>query len=285
MAERISQVSPDLRRALIAVSLSLASLVLLAQLGHLWTRNSEFFAVDGAKLEPLQLPAWVPSLWSEEANRAFREGKTRSIFDPTLLQEVRERLTKLPFVEKVDEISREFPRSLHARITVRRPVALLKVGSKLFPLDRYGVFLPAKFQEVQAGFPFAIPVLLISGVSPPTGDEIGKRSRDPRLLEALSAACDLDAIYDYWPEFSLVSIDCENLGGKKSSLESEIVLYLENNLKILWGRASWKRPYGELSVESKIQNLEKVRSQFPDLKGIRELDLRFDRPSIILENG
>lgn len=279
-----SGASPDLARVFLWGSLVFFLLVLAAQLGIWWGRGEPLFRVDASHLESAQLPAWAPPLWKAEIEKALRGGETASIFDAPLLETTKANIASIPFVERIDLVARRFPRSVAAKIEVRRPIALVRRAGKQYAVDRAGVLLPGNAADPKGGFPFSLPVLVGKPFAKLPA-ACGQVWAEDDVSEGITTALELDALLDLNPGFHVTTIDLSNLGGRVSPLESEIVLQTDTGVRILWGRSSRRKPYGELAPQAKIGNLQRALEEFPGLKGVRELDLRFDRPAIHLRQG
>jgi len=275
--------SSDFLRASLAFLLVLVVLLLLAQLSFWLGRGERLFLVDSSRLESFDLPVWAPPFWKEEAQKALRGGSVFPVSDSQGLAEVEARIAALPFVEKVSPASRRFPRSIGAKVEMRRPVALVRTEGKLYAVDAHAVLLPGKPAEPGGGFAFPLPTLTSQrGVFPQLPSRLGEAWNDPSVREGVAAALELDPILDLRPGFRIVEIDLTNLGGLRNRLESEIALRTDRDVRILWGRSALSQPYGELAPEAKIANLVRVLEEYPGLKGVVELDLRFDRPAVRL---
>lgn len=282
--ETKSGASPDLARVFLWGSVVFFSLLLLAQIG-LWTgRGEAMYRVHLSHLEAANLPDWAPQLWKGEIAKTLQGAESFSVFDHRALDAARTHLASLPFVAQVDLVRRVFPRAVGVNLTLRRPIALVRRAGRVYPVDRDGILLPGKPEDAKGGFAFSLPV--ISGrpfAKQPA--QWGERWIEDDLQEGLAVAEEIDPILDLHPGFRIVGIDLTNLGGKVSPFESEIVLLTDAGTKIFWGRASRKKPYGELAPEFKRANLQRALDEFPALKGVSELDLRFDRPAIHLKRG
>ena len=260
--------------------------LLLVSLSTFWlARGGRLFLVDSSRLESFEMPPWAPPLWKEEARRALRGGGVFPVSDPRGLEGVEARIAALPFVERVFPVTRQFPRSVAAKVRLRRPVAVVRSDQKLYAIDSAGVLLPGKPAEPGGGYAFPLPVLT-SGRGgftrrPPRCGEVWN---DPFVQEGVAASLELEPILDLHPGFRIAEIDLTNLGGFRSQLDSEIVLRTGEGVRILWGRSARRQPYGELSPEAKISNLVRVLEEYPRLKGIADLDLRFDRPAVRLQS-
>lgn len=279
-----SRASPDLARVFLWGSLVFFLLLLGAQLGLWANRREPLFQVDSSHLASAELPPWAPPLWKSEIERALRGGGSFSIFDGQALLSTRAKIEALPFVERVDLVSRRFPRAIAAKIDLRRPVALVRRAGRHYAIDARGILLPGKPEDAKGGFAFPLPVLMGRPFAKqPTSN--GEAWLEEDIAEGIAAALEVEAFLDLYPGFRVTSIDLSNLGNRVSPLDAEITLQTDSGTRILWGRSARKKPYGELTPQAKIGNLQRALEEFPALKNVRELDLRFDRPAIHLRQG
>jgi hypothetical protein len=145
------------------VSLRAWLLVLCAALlvgGFVGARHltRESYAWDVFRVDPFQgieveRPADAPAPWLAELSTAAHRIAQRgpiSIFSDVDLGVVREEISRVPWVKRVDEIERRFPDRLYVRLDARQPVARVIHGERAEWVDPEGVLLPPPSSKDEA---------------------------------------------------------------------------------------------------------------------------------------
>ena len=211
-------------------------------------------------------PKWANSQ-GEELVRI--DGAGRSLFDPSLVEQVGKKFENCPWVRKVNAVERVFPDKLLIKFEYRRAHVAVKRENGFVLVDRDGVRLPG----VYAAPPACDRSVQVAGVTslPP---EPGKPWQDDALRAAVAMA-------DYIPESTLLSrlgireVDVTNFAGRQDARVSEMSLVASNGCRLAWGRTSQTSKFGDLSTEEKLENLREVLAVYPDLNGLKKVTLYF----------
>ncbi|MCZ6601609.1 MAG: hypothetical protein O6952_01235 [Planctomycetota bacterium] len=188
-----------------------------------------------------------------------------SLFDPILITRVGRRLSSLPWVEAVAEVSRSYPDRIRAQLRVRRPVvALERSNGAPVILDAEGRTLPrAYFTDSE--------VPRVRGLAG------GNHSRR-EVEEVILVVAELEAagVFDLC---DLEAVDLSNLWGDRRPGESEIVLSLPNGAEIEWGRPE-ARALDEPTPEMKMDGLKEALRWYPGLSGVRRVRLQYREQTV-----
>ncbi|MGH7151105.1 MAG: cell division protein FtsQ/DivIB, partial [Planctomycetota bacterium] len=246
--------------------------------------QSPTFFVDPTRAVLEEAPPWLPPEWAAEAQAALRDLHPFSIFDSRGTEDAERALRGLGWVRSVERAGRTFPRTARLRIRVRRPVARVDSAGGSALLDEEGKLLPSPGPEREAFLP-PLPRLVATrgdfGVPP----GLGLPWRDRRVRTGVAAAVEVRSLVLRRGPSRVVAIDVTDADGKEGPLASPVVLLAEGGARILWGRPAAERAFGELSTAAKLDALSRVEATYPMLGGVREVDLRFDRPVVFADSS
>lgn len=194
----------------------LGAAVVLALGGFLFARHLtreayawEVFRVDPFRGIEVERPDDAPQTWLAELSRAAARIRDRgpiSIFSAEHVEAVREEISHVPWVRRVDEIERRFPDRLFVRLVARRPVARVIHRDRAEWVDAEGVLLPPPAASDDAALkklgllPAIFATRSASGVRLPTLPLVpptplyGAAVEDPRFLAACATAAALEEL-------------------------------------------------------------------------------------------
>jgi hypothetical protein len=273
-----------LRRVLLGGALALTLVFYLGRAATDAAARSPTFFVDPTRAALEEAPPWLPPEWVAEAQAALRGLPPFSIFDSRGTEEAERALRGLNWVRSVEPAGRTFPRIARLRIRVRRPVARIEAGEGMTLLDDEGMLLPLPGPEREVHLP-PLPRLLATrgDLGEPPG--VGAAWRDRRVKTGVAAAVEVRPLVLRRGPSRVVAIDVTAADGKDGPLASPVVLLAEGGARILWGRPAAERAFGELSTAAKLEALSRVEATYPGLAGVREADLRFDRPVVVTDSS
>lgn len=273
-----------LRRVLLGGALALGLAFYLAREATDAAAQSPTFFVDPTRVALEEAPPWLPPEWAAEAEAALRDLPPYSIFDSRGTEEAERTLRGLKWVRSVEPAGRTFPRTSRIRLRVRRPVARIDTAAGSTLLDAEGLVFPMPAPEREAFLP-PLPRLVATrgdfGESPAPG----LPWRDRRVRTGVAAAVEARVLVLRGGPSRVVAIDVTDADGKQGPLASPVVLLAEGGARILWGRPAAEKAFGELSTTAKLEALSRVEATYPALRGVREADLRFDRPVVVTDSA
>lgn len=273
-----------LRRVLLGGALALTLAFYLARAATDAAAQSPTFFVDPTRVALEEAPPWLPPEWAAEAQAALRDLPPFSIFDSRGTEDAQGALRGLAWVRSVEAAGRTFPRTTRLRIRVRRPVARVDSAGGSALLDEEGMLFPAPGPE-REGFLPPLPRLVATrgDFGEPPGP--GLAWRDRRVRTGVAAAVEVRPLVLRGGPSRVVAVDVTDADGKEGPLASPVVLLTEGGARILWGRPAVERAFGELSTAAKFEALSRVEATCPALRGVREADLRFDRPVVFADSS
>ena len=177
-----------------------------------------------------------------------------------------------PWVERVRSLKVAYPNRVQVELSIRRPVAAVRVDEDYIWVDREGIRLPGVLsrRSLEAG-----GLVYVEGAMRPV-PEVGRPWSDPGVRAAAEIALFLgeDA-----RAFDITAIDVSNINGRIDYRLSEIVLLTAHHTRILWGRPPKSDRLGELTPEEKLRLLRLAAAKGM-LKGPGEVDIRFPNQAI-----
>lgn len=231
------------------------------------------------------LAEFVDPRWSYELQELLAQLPATRVEDTQGLERIRAAVEGLPFVAQVGTPRAIWPDGCELPVRLRRPVACVRSGEGFLLVSEEGYLLPGSWPEPPRVHERLLPVL---GPNDKSFDRAaaGSRLTQPRHIDALSVAIFLRK--------SLLPLDLDTLGpmlidatqARSASVENPgVVLQLENQRRILFGRAPWSGQPGELPSELKFRSIAKAAQL---LRGSEEqapqdwtvVDVRWDMPSI-----
>jgi len=208
-----------------------------------------------------------------------------SIFEADLCSRVERQLrTRCFWVREVKGVRRLMPRKLEVDLVFRQPAALVQFGSYSYMVDMDGYWLPdALYDRTEVWKNESVAVIVnrkLRGAPP-----IAKPWDGPSLAAGIR-------LYDFlrkarlFDELAVKTIDVTRVGA--NGFEPDIVLVTQNGVTIKWGCSDGYAQLDGLSLPSwahpDSQKLEMLRAKlkdYPGLKGLDYIDLRFAKLSII----
>ena len=210
-------------------------------------------------------PAWCAQ---DLANLQFPR-RSYSVFDSSVTREVADVYLACPWVASVERIEKRFPNQLRVELTLREPVAFVRLPGGYHTVDAECFVLPIDYSSWDHP---RQPLPVIQGVTS-AAPSLGERWGDRRVAAGLSVAAALAAEPQVLHCIHIV--DVSNLDGELDPLRSEITLYSRRNVRVLWGRPPDTRKFGEPSVADKLARLRRCMARPLMLAGGAQVDLRF----------
>jgi hypothetical protein len=214
----------------------------------------------------------------------------RSLFDADIARIVRDELAASPWLLEVNEVARELPNSLRVRAVFRRPAGIVSYGGRTYMVDREGYWLPDRLFHAPTR---ELPVIEDSLLREPPA--IGRPWDGPRLAAGARLTQFLDRI-GLLEELPVVRIDVS--GVARGAIEPDITMTVPwvrgdgspGQALVKWGKSSFyaglpglEEPVLVVPDQEKAQMLLAKAAEYPDLRGIRHIDLRFHGQIIFAE--
>ena len=249
--------------------------VVLRRLPNLNDRQEYMIGPEQVTISPP--PRWIPPDLTRQVFEKAGLAEKESLQDPSLSERVAAAFHIHPWIQKVVSVRKSFLARVHVELVYREPVAMVKGIDGHYPIDRYGVLLPAKdFADADVErFP-----LIERVASVPMGN-LGEPWGDP----VVSGAAELAAVLNkknegtsWWKELDLASILVPRrvaLVDSKDELQYE--LRTAGGSEILWGRGPGSAHPAELTVAQKIERLANFQHDyggFDDPHGPYQIDIR-----------
>jgi len=231
-------------------------------------RSDPRFFLENWELEAGELPEWVtPEIRDELVGvRLVGEGGPLSLFQPGVLDSVRQALSRSPWIKAVPDIevrypTHEAPGALALSLHVRRPVALVEHESFFYLADADGMRLGPAYALAPTewfGVP-AIPGIPAPGPLPLPGERW--TSRDVAQGVEVARVLLEHAIARDFPEHPIQAIDLTNLHGRVTPRESEVMLWCGRQ-RLAWGRSPISSGPRTATTQEIVANLRKVLGNF-----------------------
>lgn len=196
------------------------------------------------------------------------------LFEKKLLPQLQHIFEKSAWLKKV-EVQRVFPNRIRVVAQVRRPCLAIRFGEQTIFVDREGVRVPY-IPEAMA------ELLVLEGVQTPP-PKIGECWNEPGLNEVCQLAqfFKKQNIRQWVPlesiRFEVNSASSENL---EKIPDCSFILKTIHQTEIYWGRSE-NSPYVHTANASKLRLLQQFCKQYPELKGLKLADLRFEEESFV----
>jgi len=255
------------------VGFASALLVLGVRTAAAFVHDLPQFQVNAERLAMANRPEWLkPSAAREVHRKAFRE-QSYSIFDADLAERIWTEYEADPWVLRVESVSKVFPNNVRVGLLLRRPLVRVphSLGVCLVDTDaRVLEVMPPGSGDLHDSLP---TIKGLSSAPPPRGEtwaDLGLRA-GIGVIDALEANKMLDAL-------RVTSVDLSNLGGKVDPNESEIVLLLPSDVRVLWGRGIGV--FGEVALEKKLEKIRAFLKEGPDVGNV-DWNIRFENGGII----
>ncbi len=224
-------------------------------------------------------PAWVDADALSRELRAELSAlpERTSIFEHAAAAAVFHELSSSPWLEEVVAVRRQLPNRLSIQATFRKPMGLARWEQRKIMVDRHGYPLPdSLFRAPPEWHGVRMPIIADRLLSSPP--PVGRPWDEPRI--ALGARLtDFLLRNGVLGELHLATIDVT--GVDRGSSEPDIVLTTARGTQIKWGASSLYPEVGLpapaflTSDAEKLQMLLAKLSDYPHLRGVEYVDLRF----------
>ena len=227
------------------------------------------FQVNVGSIAVANAPDWVQGDLIKRDLRLQLIPEHANILDPGLIPGLvskyqstdRDIRKKLHWLREITHVRKKYPNTLELKLSLRKPVACVRQGSREFLTDSLGVRLPARYYK-QAGQPELMRVIGLEGRAP---DE-GERWIDSEALLGGLSAVEHISNEEVRYKAGITTVDVSNFAGRKAETESRIVLWTKMQTRILWGRSDRNKKFGDLTYQDKLENLGRALREYPDLK-------------------
>ena len=287
LAEACSRLPVRAMLLMVLVLAAGAALCLATRAGwRALTRRPEF-RVDTSLLTPGAYPQWIngPKMTGELRARVARLPRGRPVFDRDLARLVYQELRGCPWIAEVASVRRSLPNSLQVKMALRKPAGVVWWEGRGYMVDQEGYWLPpdlfrAPPDWTKVNMPLIVDGLLRSG--PPRG-----RPWDGPRLAVGARLCEFFHQRGLLSKLDLATVDVTGVGRGR---DPEIVLTTVGGAQVKWGKSTVYAlvrglPAPALGVpdDEKLAMLSSKLREYPGLKGIRYLDLRFHGQIVFAE--
>ncbi len=232
-----------------------------------YVKSLSEFDVNVASITIADPPAWAPRALGAEIRAALPE--KANIFDSDLLRKVYKSCRDLYWVEQIDSVRKVYPNTLELKMKLRTPAAYVRYGGEPYLTDLKGSRLPRHYYRKPDGVPDMLYIKGIGGTPPEPGEKWG----DHEALMAAIAVVEDIADTELCRRARITTVDADNFSGRKDITYSHIVLWTEDQTRILWGRSSSTPEFGDLSTKEKLANLEKALKKYSGLDNIEYVNV------------
>jgi hypothetical protein len=258
----------------IAVVCVLAAGVIGFVLLEKYVRRTVPASQSPATLELVHVPAWVNEQLKEKIYAAARTDGEDLKLDETTAESVQQNIANL--VSWLDEVTVQTSHDcLLIEAKWRKPLGLVELGRQKFYIDAKLVVLD--FVPMPN-----LPIVRIKGLS--TAKEmppLGEVWQCEDLVAGVTILAKLDQMdKSVTPDkpllYEIDSIDVSNFNGRKNSRLPHIILYTEDDTKIIWGAefGNWQK-YLEETDEKKLAKLYSYYKEHGSLlDGAKYINLR-----------
>ncbi len=223
----------------------------------------------GYRIWPERFRAEGPAWCAQDLADLKFPRRSYSVFDSALTREIAEAYLACPWVAAVERVEKCFPNQLRVELTLREPVAFVRLPGGFHTIDAEGFVLPIEYGAWDHA---RRPLPAIQGVAS-TAPRPGARWGDRRVAAGLAVAAALAA--EPTVLRCIQYVDVANLDGELDPTRSEVVLYSRRNITVLWGRPPDTKKFGEPSLADKLARLRRCLGRPFALAGGTQLDLRF----------
>ncbi len=273
-------------RFLCGPGLPVASLVLLAVVAVatpclMWLIvGDDLLGSDDYMVGPQQVhivtpqPDWIHSDIRSEVFRSTGMNEPMSIMDDGLTRRIRDAFALHPWVAEVGRVSKGHPARVDVELLYRRPVCMVDVSGRLYPVDAGGVLLPSgDFSSVEAT---RYPKL--TGVDEIPVGIVGENWGDVRVSGGAETA---DVLLPVWNELKLLRIVPSTAPEAGLAGRHTYMLITRGGTRVFWGLAPGTGGPGELPTAEKIARLKQYVVEHGTLDGLGELDVyRLESPRV-----
>lgn len=229
-------------------------------------------------------PIWMTDFLAEQIAASIRPAGLNSTFDEQMLTDRVKLLKANPWIRTVRSVRRAYGQrpgdTLEIDCDFRDPVALVKWGEDFWYVDAQGVKLPERFSlkqlpKLMFGQDKHTHIRVIDGIlrPPPVAGKVWGG-------EDLAAGLGLCRLL-YGRPFTdeIVKVHVENYGGRRDSLEAQLVLVTRYNTEIRWGRpVDAADKFIEVSAAEKLDRLSRVYQEFGRVDARQPwIDIRIDK--------
>lgn len=270
---------------LIVTAITISIVVMLPYLPHLLPDLTQLdeYQFEMSQLELNRPSGWVPETVFEDVLEEARLPQRVSLLQPHLCHDIAKSFDQHPWVKEAKLVQLTGVSRIQVLLEYRLPVAFVRTGEGLFPVDIEGTVLPAAdftIDDVNR-LPHILEVQSMpqGTAGEPWGDVVVEAAA--KIAAALTPDQDMER---YWNRFELVGIVAPELtdvlpGPEEMRFELSTV----GGSRIIWGK-----PPGvddlEPSVEQKIGRMEQYLSRFgkfDEPNGPYRIDIRlFDAISL-----
>lgn len=222
--------------------------------------SSSDYLVGPQQVRITPLPEWIHSDICAEVFQNTSLEEQLSLMDEELTERIANAFSLHPWVAKVRRVSKHHPARVEVELLYRRPVCMVQVSGKLFPVDAQGVLLPGgDFSPVEAGrYPRLVGIQAV-----PVGI-LGEGWGDRRVVGGAEIA---EALLPAWDELKLARIELSRPPAGGVSKRHTYWLVTRGGTRIFWGPPPGSSKQGDLSVADKLARLRNYVATHGTLEG------------------
>jgi len=245
--------------------------------------------IDPGASATTRSPEWVDPRWLERVQESCERQGPFEVADRVALATLAEELAGLSFVRRVERCQASEAGGLVVDLELRQPVACLASGADYLLVSAEGIVLDGAWPVPPRLGASCLPL-----IGPPD-DELLARARpgdwlvEPEHLDALDVALSFWTDLQEHERSRLGHLIIDARSARRASVEEPGVrLELEGGRLAAFGRTPSSGEPGELPVAAKWRSLLRAVTAFeasPETSDWRLVDLRWDRPELVLAPG
>jgi hypothetical protein len=230
---------------------------------------------------------WISQAWTAQLEQLLVEARSLAAGDRGAIDELVGRIEALSFVAEVGEPEVEWPDGLVLPVRLHQPVACLRVGDDFLPVAADGTVLAGYCYQPHPAFGGHLPVLGPHGLDADPdfpfgpGDVLGH----PAHRAALAVA---ESMQDYLGAEDLGRLGRVVVDASRShawnGMPGGVVIDLEGERRIHFGRSPHVAEPGELSVETKFVHFRDALARWEKGDRFRAIDVRWDEADLLGED-
>jgi len=246
------------------------------------------FRVNTSLLNVGSYPQWVngPRMAGELRARVGRLPQGRSIFDRDLARLAYREFQGCPWLADVTSVRKKLPNVLQVTIAFRKPAGMVWWDGGRYMVDREGYWLPDDLFGAPQEWADGCQPVIVDGLLR-TGPPRGRPWDGPRLAVG-ARLCEFFRQRSLLKKLDLATIDVTGVGRAR---DPEIVLTTAGGAQVKWGKSTvypfvkgLTAPALGVPDDEKLAMLASKLRDYPGLKGIKYVDLRFHGQIVFAES-
>jgi len=237
-----------------------------------YVAHLDYYQVEASTLTPTVLPSWAGPAVRDDLSVLPGIPQRFSIMSPGICERVADSFRQNPWVDDVLSVRKLYPRRILVELKLRRPVAAVQVNHRYYLVDDAARRLSRPIDRWSQS-PGALPVIIASTeILPDPGEVWNNRGIKAGASVARTLLDNRDRLMTRF-----AAIDVTNVDGRRSPVNSDILLVTDRGTVVKWGRSPLLvNSPGELTPAEKILKMVVFEQKRGPLGNYRYVDIRFD---------